>query len=387
MTGPRRSDWWLAGASAVLTAGSAITHYLPVGEVAPFVVSALALAALAALVGRAVDGLGDRLGSGATGVLQSALGNIPELLFAIFALRQGLVTVVQAAIVGSILSNVLLVLGTAIVVGGLRHGTQRFAAEGPRTVSLLLLLSVAVLAIPTLTARLQLPAAGHEHVLSDVAAAVLLTVFVLAVPDSIRRAGAPRVVRRPADSGPTAGLTGSGAAPTAAASAAAAPSPVATGARGEGPWPLGMAIALLVAAAGAAALVSDWFVAALTPALATLHLSQAFAGLVVVAIAGNAVENVVAIRLAARNRMDYALSVTLQSSVQVALAVAPMLVLVSPALGGAELTLVFPPLLVVAMALAAIIAVVVVFDGESNWIEGACLAGLYVVVAAAFWWG
>ena len=136
---------------------------------------------------------------------------------------------------------------------------------------------------------------------------------------------------------------------------------------------------MLAVAGVAAALVSDWFANSLTPALSALHISQAFAGLVIVAIAGNAVENFVGIQLAARNRMDYALSVTLQSPVQIALGIAPLLVLISAGLGGAQLTLVFPPLMIVALALTAIVATLVVFDGNSTWIEGTCLIGLYVV--------
>lgn len=353
----RRGDRRLIAITAVLVAAAAVTHFVSSGRVAPFVVSGFALAALAALVGRSVDGMGDRLGSGATGVLQSALGNIPELLFGIFALRKGLVTVVQAAIVGSVLSNVLLVLGLAVIVGGLRNGTQRFAAEGPRITVLLLLLSVAILVVPTVTAHLHTPAASHEQALSNTAAVVLLAVFALALPMSLQRAG---------------GGNEDGA------FAAAVEGP---------PWALSVAVGVLAGASVGAALVSDWFVAALTPALSALHISQAFAGLVIVAIAGNAVENVVGIQLAARNRMDYAMSVTLQSPVQVALAVAPLLVLLSPVIGGATLSLVFPPLLVVALAITAVVAVVVVFDGESTWLEGVCLVGLYVVVATAFWWG
>ncbi len=386
-----RYDRWLLAANAVLTAAAAVTHFVPSGSVAPFAVSALALAALAALVGRSVGGLGDRLGSGATGVLHSALGNIPELLFGIFALRQGLVGVVQAALVGSILSNVLLVLGVAIIVGGVRNGTQRFAAEGPRMVSLLLLLSVAVLIVPTLTAHLHVPAAHHERVLSAIASVVLLVVFALAVPASLRRAKPARVLARPTEvstfgdaSVPTLPPPARAAATVPSARVRTAPDAHAVP---EARWPLGLALGLLVASAVGAAFVSDWFVAALTPALDTLHISQAFAGLVIVAIAGNAVENVVGIQLAARDQMDYALSVTLQSPVQIALVVAPLLVLIAPALGGGHFTLVFPPLEVVAMGLTALIAVVVVFDGESTWVEGACLTGLYVVVATAFWWG
>ena len=348
------SDWRLIALCGALTGAAAVTRYVPSGRVAPFVVAAIALAALAALVGRSVDRLGDRLGSGATGALQSALGNLPELFFGIFALRRGLVGVVQATLVGSILANVLLVLGVALVAGGLRHGTQRFSAEAARLVVLLLLLAVAVLVVPTIAAHVHGPAAHHEQALSDVAAVVLLVVFVLSIPSALRP-GSP------------------------AAEAAVEP---------PGPrWPVSVVVVVLLVAAVAAALVADWFATALQPGLVALHMSQAFAGLVVVAIAGNAVENVVGIQLAARNRMDYALAVTLQSPVQVALAVTPVLVLLSNVLGGSALTLVLSPLLVAALAIAAVVAVVVVFDGESTWIEGACLVGLYVVIAASFWWG
>ncbi len=358
----KRGDWWLIGISAGLTAAAAVTSYTPSGRIAPFIAAALALAVLAALVGRAVDGLGDRLGSGATGVVQSALGNIPELLFGIFALRKGLVTVVQASLVGSILANVLLVLGAAFIVGGLRHGTQRFAAEGPRTISLLLVLAVGILIIPTITARLSLPASAHERVLSDVAAVVLLAVFALTLPASLRRTETEEDQGQP-------------------------PGPAADEDHTSAKWPLWLALGLLAVAGVAAALVADWFANALTPAISALHISPAFAGLVIVAIAGNAVENFVGIQLAARNRMDYALSVTLQSPAQIALGIAPLLVLISAGLGGPQLTLVFPPLMIVALALTAIISTLVVFDGNSTWIEGTCLAGLYVVIAAAFWWG
>lgn len=354
-------DVRLVGGCAVLTAGAGVTRYVSSGRVVPFVVSALALAALAALVGRSVDRLGDRLGSGATGVVQSGLGNLPELFFGIFALRKGLVTVVQAALVGSVLANVLLVLGVAFMAGGARHGTQRFSAEAARLLVLLLLLAVAVLIVPTVAAHLHVPAARHERALSDVAAVVLLVVFLLAVPASLRPGSGP-------------GRQGS---------EEVAPA----GAGGAATWSLPLVLVMLGLSGGAAAFVSDWFVTALQPALTVMHVSQAFAGLVIVAIAGNAVENVVGIQLAARNRMDYALAVTLQSPVQIALALFPALVLLSPVLGGATLTLVLPPLLIVVLALAAVVAVVVVFDGESTWLEGACLVGLYAVVATALWWG
>ncbi len=133
--------------------------------------------------------------------------------------------------------------------------------------------------------------------------------------------------------------------------------------------------------------MSAWFVDALTPAMATLHISDAFAGLVIVAIAGNAVENVVGIQLAARNQADHALSVILNSPLQIALVLAPVLVLISPLIGGVTFTLVFPPLLIVALVIATVITAVVTLDGESNWLEGSALIGLYVVIATSFWWG
>jgi Ca2+:H+ antiporter len=144
---------------------------------------------------------------------------------------------------------------------------------------------------------------------------------------------------------------------------------------------------MLAAASGAAALVSDWFVTALQPAIMALHISPAFAGLVIVAIAGNAIENVVGIQLAARNQADYALSVIINSPLQVALVLAPTLVLLSRVIGGAVLTLVFAPMLVVVVGLAVLTVAIAILDGRSDWLEGSALVGLYGVVATAFWWG
>ena len=151
-------------------------------------------------------------------------------------------------------------------------------------------------------------------------------------------------------------------------------------------WSLALTVGVLGGAGIAAAFASDWFVAALEPATNAMHMSRDFAGLVVVAIAGNAVENVVGVQLAARNRPDFAISVIVNSALQVALLLTPVLVFAS--LGfAATLTLVFPTLLAVSLLLAAGIGALVVYDGESTWEEGAILVGLYVVVASAFWWG
>jgi len=149
-----------------------------------------------------------------------------------------------------------------------------------------------------------------------------------------------------------------------------------------------MASLIVLALAGvAAALVSDWFVEALTPAMASLRLSEEFVGLVIVAIAGNAVENVVGITAAARNQSDLAVSLILNSSLQIAFLLVPVLVLLSLVLGGPVLTLVAPMLFIAALALAAVLGALIVFDGESTYVEGMALIGLYIIIAASVWYG
>jgi len=152
-------------------------------------------------------------------------------------------------------------------------------------------------------------------------------------------------------------------------------------------WGLPLTLAVLAAAGIGAAFVSDWFVEALQPAMSTLGINDTFAGLVIVAIAGNAIENLVGIQLAYRNQSDYSVSVILNSSLQIALGLFPLLVLLSFFLGGAILSFVLPPMLLAALALAVIVSAFIVFDGESIWMEGLALIGLYCLIAAAFWWG
>src|SRR2546430_4992474 len=342
---------------AVAVVASALSGILSVGQanaVLVFIISAVALATLATLVGQATEQLGERLGPAATGILQSALGNLPELFVAIFALKKGLVGVVQAALVGSILGNSLFVLGLAFLVGGLRHGTQHFSSQAPRMIANLTLLAVAALIIPTLASGIHTPAAGHEDGLSVACAIILLIVFIASIPFSLQ--GGPE--RLPEEESTLVN-----------------------------PWPIWFAIVILVVAGVGSAFVSDWFVSALTPAISILHISQAFTGLVIVALAGNAVEYVVGIQFAVRNQSDFAISVILNSSLQIALGLTPVLVLLSFILGGTHLTLVMAPLLVASLALAAILSTVIIYDGESTWLEGMALIGLYAIIAVSFWWG
>jgi Ca2+:H+ antiporter len=236
----------------------------------------------------------------------------------------------------------------------LKHGVQKFGSTQTRMISVLLLLSVAALSLPNFATAPGAPDIGHAEDFSIICSVVLLVVFAASIPFSLR--GGP---------GASAGE----------------PSPV------EHVWPLPLSLGVLAVAGVAAAFVSDWFVEALKPAMATLSMSEAFVGLVIVAIAGNAVENVVGVQMAVRNKSDLAISLILNSSLQIALALTPALVIISLFMGAPFLTLVLPPFLIASVALAAILSALIVYDGESTWLEGAALIGLYVIIAASVWWG
>jgi Ca2+:H+ antiporter len=354
-----RSDIRTIGLALVAVIVAAGSHLLHGPTALQFAASAVALALLATLIGHSTEHLGHYMSAGATGVLQSAVGNLPELFVCLFALRAGLVDVVRAALVGSILANALLVFGVAIVVGGLRNGKQSFHSESARLTSSLLLLAVSAMAVPTLVHHLHTPADEHANTLSGLTAGLLLIVFVCSIPYTLNAGSEPDE-----------------AAPGAPAAAKPAHA-----------WSLSHAIGLLAGCGVAAAFVSEWFVASLEPTMHALGISEAFAGFVIVAIAGNAVENVVGVQLAAKNKMDYAVNVILTGCLQVALAVVPVLVLASFFLGGSVLTLIISPLLVVGLLLTTLIIAIIVADGETIWLEGVVLIGLYGIIAISLWWG
>jgi Ca2+:H+ antiporter len=350
-----KNEWTTFVAALAASILTAVLTFIHASSGFTFLISALALAVLAMVVGQATEQLGNYMGPGATGIMQASIASMPELFVSFFALRAGLVAVVQSAIVGSILANSLLVMGLAFLLGGWKNGTQRFASERPRSIVIMIVLAVCALVLPTIVDTIHTPAEAHEETLSIASALVLLAVFFASIPFSLKGGAVGEAV-------PAAEFE-------------------------KNPWSLGRAASVLVAAGVITAFVSDWFVEALEPTIESWHISQAFAGLVIVAIAGNAVENVVGIQLAIKNKMDYAISIVMNSSLQVALALTPILVLLSYFFTPVALTLVLPPLLVVALALTAILSALIVYDGESNWLEGLALTGLYIMVAISFWWG
>jgi len=330
----------------VLTALAGAANYGAWAPVPRFALATLALAGLAWVVSFATEQLGERFGPGVTGMLQSTLGNLPELFVVIFALKAGELVVAQTAIVGSILANALLVLGLVIVIGARRSpdGVMRFSSKLPRDTATLLLLAVFIIVLLGLSLAAHDPASHHVQAISAVGAVCLLVVYLTWVIPYLR-----------SDTSPPEGYGG----PRLG---------------------LGVTLTLLLLAGGASAFVSDWFVNGLAPAIAVLNLSQAFAGLVIVAIAGNAVENVAGLVLAYKRRSDLAISVVKNSVAQIAAFLFPLLVLVSFALS-TQLTFALAPVYIGALALTALTLSQVTGDGEAAEFEGWALVALYVILA------
>jgi Ca2+:H+ antiporter len=362
---------------AVLTALAGVANYQPWPAVPRFAVATLALAGLAWVVSFATEQLGERFGPGVTGMLQSTLGNLPELFVVIFALKKGELVVAQTAIVGSILANALLVLGLVIVVGARRapDGIMRFSKRLPRDTATLLQVTVFIIVLLGLSLASHDPASHHVQTISAVGAVCLLIVYIAWVVPYLRSDVAPGDERVRPDSGIEAQGEGS---PARAAEERERPAD--DEARPVPRLGLGLMLTLLIVAGTASAFVSDWFINGLEPAISILHISQAFAGLVIVAIAGNAAENTAGLVLAYKGRSDLAISVVKNSVAQIAAFLFPLLVLVSLLLA-TTLTFALAPVYIGALALTALALWQVTGDGEAAEFEGWALVALYVILA------
>ncbi len=336
--------------AVVVVAG--ILHYADAPPVLVFVVSGIALGGVAWTIGIATESVGAKFGPGVTGALQSTLGNLPELFIVLFALSAGELVVAQFSILGSLFANALLVLGLAIVAGaGVGEGgVMRFGSRLPNDTATLLLLSIFLIVLLGLSDQVGDKASEHQVAISVVGAICLLVVY-----------GAWLFAYLRADK----------ASESASEQAHQA-------------VPFKLALAMLAVAGVAAALVSEWFVDALDPAVEKLGISKAFTGLVIVAIAGNAVENVVAVQLARKGKSDLALSVVKNSVAQIACFLFPVLVLIS-LLFAEQLTFVLDPVYIGALALMAIAVWQITGDGEAVLFEGLALVAFYVVLATLVW--
>jgi Ca2+:H+ antiporter len=330
-----------------------------------FISSALGVIPTAALMGRATEELAARSGPGIGGFLNVTFGNAPEIIIALFALHEGLQEVVKASLVGSILGNILLVMGAAMLVGGLKRERQRFDRTAANVQALMLMLAAAALAMPAI---FQLVAGGGlprpeekahnfggdiEHLSIAVAIVLLVTYF----------AGLVFSLKTHKDLfNPEHGDE-----------------------HGEEPWSVRKSVTSLAIAGVAVGVMSEILVGSITEASESIGLSPFFVGIIVVAIVGNAAEHWVAVYFAARDKMDLSVNIAIGSSAQIALFAAPVLVLVSLFLGPFPMSLVFNGLELGAIFLAILIAQAVTQEGESTWFEGFQLLSVYVVLGLTFY--
>jgi Ca2+:H+ antiporter len=333
-------------AIAIVTAAAGVCRYASgVPNGLTFAFATIALVALAWLVSFAVENVGEHFGPSITGVLQATLGNLPEFFVVIFALQAGQLVIAQTAILGSILVNALLVLGLVIVVGARRapDGVMRFGSRLPNDTATLLLISTLIIILIGLSSSSHDAASHHVRAISIIGAVAILVVYLSWLVPYLR-------------------------APSDPAAQAAHRLSLSTG------------IGLLVAGGVGSAFVSDWFVHSLQPTIHALHISKAFAGLVIVAIAGNGVEHAVGIVLAYRKQADLAISVVKNSVAQIAAFLYPAMVLISLLLA-TRLTFSLAPVYIGALAGTAIIVWQITGDGEATIFEGVALVAAFVILA------
>lgn len=319
-----------------------------------FLVACVGLIPLAELIGEATEALAVVTGPKIGGLLNATLGNAAELIIAIVAIRAGLLDLVKASITGSILGNLLLVMGASLLFGGLRHGRQRFNREHAATNATLLVISVVALTVPSIfnhsLAGESLPVLTTEYISLGVAV-VMIVLYALGLLYSLRVQNSPL---------------------TAGHSPAAAPH-----------WSVRTSLIVLAVVTAAVVWLSEILVESVEPVTQAFGLSEFFLGIILIPIIGNVAEHLVAVEVAIKNQMELSLEIALGSSLQIALFVAPVLVFVS-LLFGQYLNLIFNQFELLALIAAVVISALVASDGETNWLEGALLLGVYLILAVAF---
>jgi Ca2+:H+ antiporter len=337
------------GGIAVATVVAGVLRYSGAPAIPAFLVATAALAGMAWVVSFATEQVGARFGPAVTGVLQSSLGNLPEFFVVIFALKAGERTVAETSILGSILVNALLVLGLVLVVGSRRaeDGVMRFRRRLPNDTATLLLVSTFIILLVALSRASSDRASHHIKSISIIGSICLLAAYVAWLIPYLRSEQAVAPVESPE----------------------------------EPRVPLPVSLALLAVAGVGAAFVSDWFIHALTPTIDKIGFSEAFAGLVIVAIAGNAVENVVGLVLANKGQADLAISIVKNSVAQIAAFLYPALILVS-LMFSTTLTFAIAPVYVGALIGTALVIWQITGDGEASEFEGWALVASFVILAA-----
>jgi Ca2+:H+ antiporter len=323
-----------------------------------FTLASLAIVPLAGLIGEATQSLACRLGPAIGGLLNATFGNAAELIIALMALAKGLDSVVKASLTGSVIGNLLLVLGASLLAGGLRHPIQRFNRTAASNASTLMVLAAMALIVPAIFDRAVPPHGRHvEDRLSLCVSVVLIIAYALSLVFSF-------VTHKKIDEpdGPV----------------------IEHAMHEQSPWSARKAAIVLAVSTAFVAWMSEILVGAVEETSRDLGLTEVFVGVIVVAVVGNAAEHSTAVVMALKNQMDLAVGIALGSALQIALFVAPALVFASYA-RHRPLNLLFSPLEVVAVVLAVLIARMVAEDGESNWLEGAMLLSLYAILGLAFY--
>ncbi|MFQ5856566.1 MAG: calcium/proton exchanger [Anaerolineae bacterium] len=318
-----------------------------------FTTSALGMIPLAGVLGDATEDLAVYAGPRAGGLINATLGNAAELIITIFALREGLLELVKASITGSILGNILLILGFSLFLGGLRNGIQQFDRRQAGVSATMMTLSVIALGIPTLFGT----AAGERNAgpVEQLSVSVALIMMLLYILSLVFSFVSDRNEDRPAS----------------------------THGHHEVRWTLAVATGILVGSTLFIAWLSEILVGVVEPVAASLGVTEFFVGIIIVPLVGNVAEHLVGVQAAVKNKMDLSLGISLGSSMQIALFVAPLLVFVSIALGH-PMDLIFHPFELVSLGFAVLIASLIALDGESNWLEGAQLLAVYTIIALAF---
>ncbi len=321
-----------------------------------FITSGLAIVPLAGLLGRATEHITTHVGAGVGSLLNASLGNAAELIIALAALREGLHDVVRASLTGSILGNILLVLGVSMIAGGVKYERQKFNQTAAGMGASLLLLAAVGLVIPALFHLTASDSGAQvEHELSLDIAIVLFLIYGLSLAFSLK-------THRHLFQGEALGAHD----------------------LDEQPWSYRLSLAVLTVVAVLIGVMSEMLVGSIEPASHKLGLTQVFVGVILVALVGNAAEHSTAVLMAMKNKMDLALGIAVGSSMQIALLVAPLLVFASY-LFGAPLDLIFTPFEVAAVTMSVLILGFVSMDGESHWMEGVMLVGVYAMLAIAFY--
>ena len=330
---------------------SLVSDFVLHNELLTFLTAAGAILPLAGLIGRATEELAIHAGPRFGGLLNATFGNVAELIIAFFLILDDEIEVVKASLTGSILGNLLLVLGLSFIAGGLRHSVQRYNAEAAGVHATSLVLAVIGLLMPALFA---LTTGEHSfiqrEVVSGSVAAVLIALYAGMLLFTF--VTHEHLFRTPTE-------------------------------EEEAHWSVRLALGVLLGSTGLVALESEILVGALEPALEGLGISRIFVGLIVIPVIGNAAEHSSAIVMALRNKVDVTLEIAIGSSTQIALFVAPALVFIS-LLAGHPMDFIFSPFEVAAVGVSTLIVALIGGDGRSNWLEGAQLVGAYLIMAVSF---